>query len=116
MLIRSTNVAGFKKHLTCHFALKKIRSRNIGELIHPCFCIGAVISRFYLKIMYAIEISSGSEPMWVAAWEGDPPRTLKLENAQTFKSEKKALKRIEEVRTTHPFRVVEYKVVKVSNF
>jgi len=66
--------------------------------------------------MYVIEIKSGSEPMWVAPWEGDPPRTLKIENAKTFKSEKDALNHIEKIKPTHPFRNVDYKVVKVSNF
>jgi hypothetical protein len=66
--------------------------------------------------MYAIEVVSGSEPMWVAPWEGDPPRTLKIENAKTFKSEKSALNHIEKIKPTHPFRNVDYKVVKVPNF
>ena len=64
--------------------------------------------------MYAIEITSGSEPMWVAPWEGDPPRTLKIENAKTFKFEKLALNHIEKIKSTHPLRNVDYKVVKVS--
>ena len=49
-------------------------------------------------------------------WEGRPPRTLKIENAKTFKSEKDALNHIEKIKPTHPFRNVDYKVVKVSNF
>lgn len=66
--------------------------------------------------MYAIEITSSSHPMWVAPWEGDPPRTLKIENAKTFNSEKAALNHIEKIKQTHPFKSVDYKVVKVSNF
>jgi len=66
--------------------------------------------------MYAIEIKSGSEPIWVAPWVGDPPRTLKLENAKIFKSKKAAFRHIEKIKPTHPFRDVVYKVVKVSNF
>ena len=54
--------------------------------------------------------------MWVAHWEGDPPRTLKIENAKTFKSEKSALSHIEKIKPTHPFRRVDYKPVKVPNF
>ena len=61
--------------------------------------------------MYVIEIKSGSEPMWVANWEGDPPRTLKIENAQIFHKKKEATKRIKECRQTHPFRNVEYNIV-----
>lgn len=64
--------------------------------------------------MYVIEIKA-STPMWVANWEGDPPRTLKIENAQIFKNKKEALRRIRECTLTHPFRNVAYKVVKVSN-
>jgi len=66
--------------------------------------------------MYAIEITSDSELMWVAPWEGDPPRTLKIENAKTFKSEKSALSHIEKIKSTHPFRNVNYKIVRLSNF
>jgi|AntRauTorcE11897_2_1112592.scaffolds.fasta_scaffold07551_8 hypothetical protein len=49
-------------------------------------------------------------------WEGDPPRTLKIENAQTFKSENEAEDRILQVRKTHPFKEMSYEVMKASNF
>ena len=54
-------------------------------------------------LMYAIEIISGSELMWVAPWEGDPPRTLKIENAKTFKSEKSALNHIKKIKLISSF-------------
>lgn len=66
--------------------------------------------------MYAIEITSGSELMWVAPWDGDPPRTLKIENAKTFNSKEKALNHIDKIKSTHPFRNVKYKIVRLSNF
>lgn len=49
--------------------------------------------------------------MWVADWEGDPPRTLKIENAQIFFNKKEANNRIKQCEQTHPFRNVEYDVV-----
>ncbi len=66
--------------------------------------------------MYVIEILNIKEKCWVASWEGDPPRTLKIENAQTFKSVKAAEDRIIEVRKTHPFKEISYEVMKSSNF
>lgn len=66
--------------------------------------------------MYVIQITNSSKPCWIAEWEGDPPRTIVLENAQTFKSKKEAQERIEECKETHPFSVMVYEVKKVSNF
>lgn len=61
---------------------------------------------------YVIEISGGSKKMWVATWEGDPPRTLKKDNAQTFTTPSAANQRITEVKQTHPSRTgLTYKVV-----
>lgn len=60
-----------------------------------------------IEIIFEIE---GKDKMWVSPWEGDPPRTLKIENAKTFKSEKSALKHIDKIKLTHPFRKVKYKV------
>ena len=66
--------------------------------------------------MYVIEILNSKEKCWVASCEGDPPRTLKIENAQTFKSVEAAEDRILEVRKTHPFKEISYEVMKASNF
>ena len=66
--------------------------------------------------MYVIEILNSKQKCWIANWEGDPPRTLKIENAQTFKSENEAEDRILQVRKTHPFKEMSYEVIKASNF
>lgn len=65
--------------------------------------------------MYIIEIENGNKPCYVAAWEeGDPPRTVILENAQTFCTKKEAENRINEVILKHPFRTLTYKIVEAS--
>lgn len=66
--------------------------------------------------MYVIEVVNSVKKCWIADWEGDPPRTLKIENAQTFKSVEDANKRIKQVEKTHPFKPMTYKVQSASNF
>jgi hypothetical protein len=67
--------------------------------------------------MYVIEIINSSKKCWIASHnEGDPPRTLVIDNAQTFASESKANDRIKQVKETHPFKHMVYKVRKASNF
>ena len=60
--------------------------------------------------MYVIKILNSKERCWVAEWEGDPPRTLKIENAQTFKDIIEAELRILEVEETHPFKEMRYEI------
>lgn len=67
------------------------------------------------KKMFVIEILNSTKKCWVASWDGDPPRTLKIENAQTFKSKKKAKNRILEVIKTHPFKEIIYEIQKVND-
>lgn len=66
--------------------------------------------------MFVIEIVNSSKPCWIAEWEGDPLRTIVIENAQTFESNKQANKRIEECKQTRPFSPMVYKVRKASDF
>ena len=58
--------------------------------------------------MYVIKLSN----MYVAPWEGDPPRTFFIRNAIKFKTKKEAKVKLEEVKLTHPFREVEYEIIK----
>jgi len=65
--------------------------------------------------MYVIEIINSRNKCWVDSDEyGDPPRTLNLKSAQTFENKKRANDRIKQVKETHPFRTIVYKVRKVS--
>ena len=41
--------------------------------------------------MYAIELEKG---VYIAPWTGDPPRTLVLDNAKTYKTKSEAYKDI----------------------
>lgn len=67
--------------------------------------------------MYVIEIINSSKKCWIASHlDGDPPRTLKIENAQTFTNKAKANDRIKQVKETHPFKTMVYEVRKASNF
>jgi hypothetical protein len=66
--------------------------------------------------MYVVQILNSKESCWIASWEGDPPRTLRIENAQTFKSVNEAEDRILECRKTHPFKQISYEITKASNF
>jgi uncharacterized membrane protein YccC len=51
-----------------------------------------------------IYIMIGTESYLTSSIEGDPPRTLCLKNAQKFKTERAALKRIKDVVSSHPQR------------
>lgn len=63
--------------------------------------------------MYIIEILNSKKPCYVAPWsEGDPPRTNKIENAQTFTSITSAEIRIEEIKKTHPFKDMVYDIIE----
>lgn len=65
--------------------------------------------------MYTIRILN-SEPCWVSEEEqGDPPRTLLINNAQTFKSKKEAWKRIVNILKTHPLKKMSYKIEEKSS-
>lgn len=67
--------------------------------------------------MYVIEILNSKNKSWVASHlDGDPPRTLLIQNAQIFTSVLNANKRLEEVKLTHPYRPMVYKISKNSNF
>jgi hypothetical protein len=52
---------------------------------------------------------------WIAEWEGDPPRTLKIENAQKFFTTEDAEDRIIEVRKTHPLKEMSYEIMDFYN-
>lgn len=57
--------------------------------------------------MYIVELRKG---VWLADWDGDPPRTLDIENAKQFKSERGAkisLSRSRKYRRFKKSRVVE---------
>jgi len=60
--------------------------------------------------MYVIKILNSKEHCWIANWQGDPPRTLKIKNAQRFKSPELANNRIKEVIKTHPLKKMNYKI------
>lgn len=65
--------------------------------------------------MYIIQIEYDGCKCWIAPWKnGDPPRTTVKENAQRFKTEKTAEKRIAEVKRSHPLRKIEYKVISME--
>ena len=64
--------------------------------------------------MYVIKILNSSQPCWVASWEGDPPRTLKIENAQRFKSIESAKSRIKEIKQTH-IKEMCYDILKTTS-
>jgi len=64
--------------------------------------------------MYIIEILNSRNKCWIASWEGDPPRTLKIENAQVFNNENEAEDRILEVRKTHPLKEMSYEILTTN--
>ena len=65
--------------------------------------------------MYVIEIIYGIKKCWVASHnDGDPARTLKKNNAQTFKTKKEANLRVLEVKKSHPFREIIYEIKQLK--
>lgn len=60
------------------------------------FASNALLSREYV-----VQLQFGC---WVADWEGDPGRTLKLANAQRFPTERKAYNALERARKYRPFK------------
>lgn len=47
---------------------------------------------------YAIKLHEGC---WVADWDGDPGRTLKIHNARIFDSKEEAEKELERIRNEY---------------
>lgn len=50
---------------------------------------------------YVVQLDDG---VWLASGDGDPPRTLKLENAARFATNRKAVIALCEARKFRPFR------------
>jgi hypothetical protein len=69
-----------------------------------------------LKIMYVVRILNMSSPCWLAPWEGDPGRTLVLNNASVYKSHIEAEEAIVRARASHPFREHSYEIERCTNF
>lgn len=62
---------------------------------------------------YIIEFEKG---VYYAGWEGDPGRTLKIENAMTFKTDKMANKILQRELENNPHRkFVNAKVIEKAN-
>ena len=53
---------------------------------------------------YVVQSSNGGDPYWLAGWSGDPGRTLCIENAKVFNSEKSAQNAIAKTITENPHR------------
>jgi hypothetical protein len=58
--------------------------------------------------MYIVELE---ENVWLADWEGDPGRTIKIDNAKKFGSRKKANKALGEALFYRKFPLAEIKAV-----
>ena len=56
-----------------------------------------------MEFMVRLEDTS-SGPVWLSDGEGDPPRTLVVDNAKRFPNRKAALKALIEARKFRPFR------------
>ncbi len=50
---------------------------------------------------YICELEKG---VWIASWDGDPGRTLAIENAERFKKKSSAWEAIEKAQGIRPFR------------
>lgn len=59
--------------------------------------------------MYLVELEKG---VWLAEWEGDPGRTLDIENAKQFKTGKGARISLTLARQYRPFKGA---VVRLAN-
>lgn len=56
-------------------------------------------------MVYVVKLEdSGSGPVWLADGEGDPPRTLVIDNAKRFPNRRSALKALIAARMFRPFR------------
>lgn len=60
--------------------------------------------------MFAVELDPG---VWIAPWDGDPGRTLRLKNAQVYGSAMSAMDALDAARKYRPFeRAAIFKVRK----
>ena len=53
---------------------------------------------------FVVKFENGNEPFYLADWDGDPGRTLLIENAKKFLRHKSAQKALEKAITDHPLR------------
>jgi len=51
--------------------------------------------------MYIVELEKG---VWIAPWEGDPGRTLEIENAKQYKQRNWAKRGLKMAREYRPFK------------
>ena len=61
---------------------------------------------------YIVQLEPG---VWVAPWEGDPGRTVRIENAKRFRSEKIANEALNAARLYRPFKSAKLIVRFISN-
>ena len=59
--------------------------------------------------MYVVELQKG---VWIAPWNGDPGRTLKLENAQKYKRKNRAKHGLRMARQYRPFLKAKIKCIE----
>lgn len=62
-----------------------------------------------MNTAYVVELESG---IWVAPWDGDPPRTCRFDFASRFGSTRDAMESIRLAREFRPFRAA--KIVRVD--
>ena len=62
--------------------------------------------------MFAIKFNNKN--CWIADWEGDPGRTLLLENAKTYKNHNAAQKELDKIIMKNRHRKMDLTIVKLS--
>ena len=53
---------------------------------------------------FVVEFKNGNQSFWLADWQGDPGRTLKIENAKKFKNSIGAEKALAKAVAENPHR------------
>lgn len=57
-----------------------------------------------MKPDYVIEIDAVNGPCWVATGAGDPERTMRIECAERYATEREAVENAQAFRRSHPSR------------
>ena len=63
--------------------------------------------------MFVIKFEN--QDCWIAPWEGDPGRTLKMENAKQYKNELVAEKSLHEITKNNPHRKMKLIIQPVTH-
>ena len=84
---------------------------NKEPKVEPTTESGNSTKPLVVRSCFVVEFKNGIHPFWLADWEGDPGRTLRIENAIHFKCILKAEMALAKAKADNPHRKLDGRIV-----